>query len=614
MQQEKRSNGGTSTLPALQGRRLRRPIARGGSGGPPLGPDASPEEREARERAKLNELRQILLGPDQERLAKIEEQFTPDALGKALPEAAVASQKQGEDLTWALRPTVMSAIRDAVKNDPQIFVDALVPVMGPAIRKAAMQALRSLVQQLNETLAHGFSLRGLRWRLEAARTGRPFAEIVLLRSLVYRVEQVFLVHRESGLVLHHLVAPGTPQQDPDQVAAMLSAIDAFVHDAFREEARLARFHVGELVGWVEHGPLAVLVAVVRGTAPNHFGDVLHEVQERIHLQFRQDLSSFSGEVDLFVRTESLLQRCLQSEVVPQAKSRTRFYAAAGALLTAVVCLAAWNAHRNHVEEKRFTQYVDVLRREPGLMLTSARRDGDRFSFEGLRDPLAPSPASLLMPLGAQENNTSFRFGSFYSLDPRLTEQRAMQILQPPAGVTLSVENGNTLVARGRAPRAWIASARILGPSLPAVARFDTTGLYDMDMDKELSDAAASVTKAMIVFPLGSSDITIDQRGPLEEVARATLRMLTIAPDTGKAVTLTLMGHTDPRGPEAQNQSLSAQRADRIQRELVDLGVPASVLRTRGEGIALVSESEACVGSRYRGSACARRVDFRVELQ
>ena len=36
------------------------------------------------------------------------------------------------------------------------------------------------------------------------RTGRSFAEVVMLRSLVYRVEQIFLIHRETSLSLLHV--------------------------------------------------------------------------------------------------------------------------------------------------------------------------------------------------------------------------------------------------------------------------------------------------------------------------------------------------------------------------------------------------------------------------
>ena len=87
-----------------------------------------------------------------------------------------------------------------MRRDPHVLADALFPVMGPAIRKSITETLRGMLESFNEALDNSFSLRGLKWRVEAMRTGKPFAEIVLMHSLLYRVEQVFLIHRETGLV------------------------------------------------------------------------------------------------------------------------------------------------------------------------------------------------------------------------------------------------------------------------------------------------------------------------------------------------------------------------------------------------------------------------------
>lgn len=65
------------------------------------------------------------------------------------------------------------------------------------------------------------------------RTGASFAEVVLRHTLLYRVEQVFLVHRESGLLLHHLTAQSIAAQAPDMVAGMLTAIQDFARDSFQ---------------------------------------------------------------------------------------------------------------------------------------------------------------------------------------------------------------------------------------------------------------------------------------------------------------------------------------------------------------------------------------------
>ena len=50
----------------------------------------------------------------------------------------------------------------------------------------------------------------------------------MLRSLVYRVEQLFLIHRKTSLSLLHVALDPAIAKDSDMVAGMLSAIQDFV--------------------------------------------------------------------------------------------------------------------------------------------------------------------------------------------------------------------------------------------------------------------------------------------------------------------------------------------------------------------------------------------------
>ena len=75
-----------------------------------------------------------------------------------------------------------------------------------------------------------------------------------MHSLLFSVEQVFLIHRETGLVLSHVVAPRVATQDPSLVSGMLSAIQQFVKDSFesqRGDNTLDFLEVGELEVWIE---------------------------------------------------------------------------------------------------------------------------------------------------------------------------------------------------------------------------------------------------------------------------------------------------------------------------------------------------------------------------
>jgi len=151
--------------------------------------------------------------------------------------------------------------------------------MGPAIRKAISSALSGMIESFNQTLSYSVSVRGLRWRLEALRTGKSFAEVVLMHTLLYRVEQVFLIHKKTGLLLQHVSAVPGAVQDADMVSGMLTAIQDFVHDSFssRRSDELETLQVGDLTVWIEQGPLAILAGVIRGNAPS---DVPRSLRKR----------------------------------------------------------------------------------------------------------------------------------------------------------------------------------------------------------------------------------------------------------------------------------------------------------------------------------------------
>ncbi|MEL7088239.1 MAG: OmpA family protein, partial [Planctomycetota bacterium] len=169
-------------------------------------PDAS-EVPLATDADTLAQVRDLLVGRE---LDEIRERVGAHAedIAQVLPRAVTLREQQDDQLSRALASTVEGAIQSSVKRNPQPMIDAVFPVIGPAIRKAVADAMAKAVQSLNTTLEHSLSVRSFKWRLEAKRTGKSFAEVVLLHTLKYRVEQVFLIHKESGLLMQHLTAPG----------------------------------------------------------------------------------------------------------------------------------------------------------------------------------------------------------------------------------------------------------------------------------------------------------------------------------------------------------------------------------------------------------------------
>ncbi len=228
-----------------------------------------------------------------------------------LAQAISTRDSQDDRLVVALRPVVEKALRASIQTDPKFAVDLLFPLIGPAIRRAAAEALRSMVASFGQALAMTFSWRYIKWRIEAIRTGQSFAEVVFLHTLVYRVEQLFLLHRPNGLVLRHLSAAGVVTQDADMVAGMLTAIQDFVHDSFGNDGdMLESFRVGELGVWIEQGPHAVVAAVVRGVPPVDFSTLLRTQVELIERDWGLELARFDGDTAPFAGIDVYLAPCM----------------------------------------------------------------------------------------------------------------------------------------------------------------------------------------------------------------------------------------------------------------------------------------------------------------
>jgi OOP family OmpA-OmpF porin len=190
---------------------------------------------------RWQELRALIVGPERARLKEVEHKLDDpwihaEEVSRVLPEAVTRRSKDGE-LGQALAPILGDAITTSVRRDPKPLVDAIFPIIGPAIRRAMASAFSELIQSINATMEHSLTPRGLRWRMEALRTGRSFGEVVLSHSLVYRVEQLFLVHRNTGLLISHQTAAGVRAQSPEMVSGMLTAITDFVRDSFHVEGR-----------------------------------------------------------------------------------------------------------------------------------------------------------------------------------------------------------------------------------------------------------------------------------------------------------------------------------------------------------------------------------------
>jgi len=608
-------------------------------------------------------LRRLLFSQEQAELERLKQEveasrLDSDSLSQLLPRAVTKAQARDGRLVKSLSPLIGDSLRSSIQRDPQSIVDAISPIMGPAIRDAIRQAIRGMVQSLNKTLEYSVSWKGLKWRWEAVKTGKSFAEVVLLHTLIYRVSQVFLIHRKTGLLIRH-EALNDDVRDVDLASGMLTAIQDFVRDSFGagDDESLRSMVFGNQNVRIETGPHAFLAAVVEGEAPARVRVGLRECVENIHIDFAEELATFNGDDSRLVATESPLRECLdmateadERDGPSEKKSSVSVWLRGAVAAVLATGLTVWAVHAFHVhrsqtqlrEARRFLaapdsveivlrdgvltasgsarndwivalganatrlatvnalessqlenqdaawlRYVDAVRKVPGLIVLRSARENGRYVVDGLRDPVAIDPLTILSKYDVNPNEVDARWRHFQSLDPTLLPLRLNQALGTiPKGVELQFE-GSTLRATGTASSDWINSlkfqTRVVGAGQ---IKLDDSQLADVGV-QHLRDLRNRMEEASIRFESGVDTIEPGQDDLLSKTADDLQKLFATAERLKNPIRVTIIGYAGVEELESGESPtrLSQQRARRLWKALQKMDVPVNNLVIQGQGAA-----------------------------
>jgi hypothetical protein len=484
---------------------------------------AAPSRKTSEEGAdtRIARVRELLNEPERQQISEINERLADPSrraqdMGDVLSQAVSLASDKDENLARSLRPSVERALEESTRRNPQMLADAIFPILGPAIRKSISENFQKLVQNLQTTLEHSTSAQGWKWRWEAYRTGKSFAEVVLYHTLLYRVEQVFLIHKETGLMLSHVQAPNVEAQDEDMVSGMLNGIQQFMRDSFqtRDGGELQTLQLDDLTVWIETGPLATIALVVRGQPPMQLRERAQEAVESVHASHGQFMSKFDGDNRPFRECEPLLESLLESEF-GQAESGSggssfaKAYTLLAILTVGVICIVGFLGYQRYV----WNRYFDALRAEPGLVVTEVIRGWWFHHVSGMRDRDSRDPLELLRTHKLSPDRVSLSWEPYVALSDPMILRRAVKALKPPVGVTLSVRDG-VLFPRGILPpeSTWIEMVEREIPKIAGVRSLDRTLLTSKAAIPEPKLAAVPMDLTGLISQIEGTRIEVSPTG------------------------------------------------------------------------------------------------------
>jgi OOP family OmpA-OmpF porin len=472
------------------------------------------------DRDELAELRALLLGQQIVELQALQQRLDDpniraEEISQILGKAVALSLKRDSSLQRSFHPVVEQALKVSIAKNPAILATSLAPIIGETVRKAVANAFRTMTESVNFMLERSLSWESMKWRFEARRTGKSFGEIALLRSLRYKVQQVFLIQRQTGLVLQYVAAPGEGISEAELASSMLTAIGDFVSDAFtgKQSQDLGMVQTDDFTLWIHHGPQAALAGTILGTPPPELKNIFAHENELIHNKFAGAFDGFTGDSSIFAGARPHLQNCLLGQTARPQKQPRRWLAALAAVLIALAAVAFFVYRRN----SRWNEYVARLHSEPGIALTGWKKHWWSYDVSGLRDPLAADPVKLAAGFGIDPAKVNGRFKPYLSLDPRFALQRTF------------------------------------------------------DNEKQ------AVEQTLILFPVNSVALPADQSVRLDMLEEHLDKLQQAAGALGGKVHVTLYGRADQTGAEPKNAALSQERAQSVFDALRQRGIPPELI-------------------------------------
>jgi hypothetical protein len=203
-----------------------------------------------------------------------------------------------DDVAETLAPVIGPAMRRQIRDAKEDIIDALYPVIGQIINKAISEALRELTRSIDARLRQQLNLRDRINQMTARLRGVSDAELFIRGSLPYSIERVFLVHRDSGMLLAHVHADSSSTVEMTTISGMLTAIQDFVRDSFSGgKGELEEIAHGNRRILLEAGQRAYVAVVLEGVEPEGYNGLIRDAVSTINVKYENELKKFDGSME-----------------------------------------------------------------------------------------------------------------------------------------------------------------------------------------------------------------------------------------------------------------------------------------------------------------------------
>ncbi|MCI0494673.1 OmpA family protein [candidate division KSB1 bacterium] len=521
----------------------------------------------------IEALRQILLQDDLIKLQKLEDDLfdlqqtiadkesliaSLDPIIADLLERKIAVSK--DEMAEALAPVMGEAIRLQVAEAKDDVIDALYPVIGKIIRKSVAESMKKFIDSVNQKIEQTLRSRLFKKRVQSKLTGIPESQLILKDALPFKIEEIFLIHKESGLLISHVSSQETEVKvNEEMISGMLTAIRDFVSEAFttKEPGDLNEIQYGESKILLEMGHHSYLALVVSGFQPADFQNDMRNLGRRIHNRFAKVIRQFHGEMTNSGEITKYLSRFFEK-------------------------YNGGTLQKAPVKSKSYLLYLLLLLSFLAIAFFAIRKIPD-YLFE------RQAKHSIVSDLPAELNQR---------INARLSRSANLQAAKPRF-----IFEADQVIIEGEAPD--LPTKRDIGFIVSEVTgiRLVINNMMIVKKPQFSLETVRNFLKPLtIYFDVNNASIPDDEIFKLDSLLHYVQNL--------NDVKLIVKGYSDNSSTPAYNLSLSEQRANEVAEYLKAKNLPARQINVEYFGM----ENPAASNDTESGRARNRRVEFDVQKE
>ena len=205
------------------------------------------------------------------------------------------------EISKLLAPLISSSMKEQVHQQKDSIVDALYPIMGNMISKYVTNAFKEMMVDVNHKLQDTLSFETIKRKIKSKIYNISEAELILKESNVAKVKSIFLIHKESGMLILDLHKESNNKIDePEMVASMLSAIKSFVNDWISNHDKMSEvseIEYGNSSIFIESAGSSYLAVVIDGKSDFKLQEQISLTLSKIILYHASEISKYEGDPD-----------------------------------------------------------------------------------------------------------------------------------------------------------------------------------------------------------------------------------------------------------------------------------------------------------------------------